>query len=65
MSWRALFERSELVRPPKTGVRPLHEARRGVNGFAHFCQNKSGSAAGPKPGIYRFSESAGVFSKTF
>ncbi len=22
----------------------------GVNGFVHFCRNKSGSAAGPKPG---------------
>ncbi len=22
----------------------------GVNGFGHFCRNKSGSAAGPKPG---------------
>jgi hypothetical protein len=54
MSWRALFERSELVRPPKTGVRPLHEARRGVNGFAHFCRNKSGSSAGAKPGNTKY-----------
>ena len=23
LCWRALFERSELVRPPKTGVRPI------------------------------------------
>jgi hypothetical protein len=23
MNWRALFERSELVRPPQAGVRPL------------------------------------------
>jgi hypothetical protein len=23
ISWRALFERSELVRPPRAGVRPL------------------------------------------
>ena len=23
ISWRALYERSELVRPPKAGVRPL------------------------------------------
>jgi hypothetical protein len=50
MSWRALFERSELVRPHKTGVRPLHEARWGVTGFGHFCRNKSGSSAGTKPG---------------
>ena len=29
------------------------ETARGVNGFVHFCRNKSGSAAGPKPGISR------------
>ncbi|MEO8326237.1 MAG: hypothetical protein ABI618_10325, partial [Nitrospirota bacterium] len=28
-----------------------NEARRGVNGFGHFCRNKSGSAAGPKPDL--------------
>ena len=51
MSWRALFERSELVRPPQ-GWRPspLIDLRRGVNGFGNFCRNKRASPAGAKPG---------------
>ena len=40
-SWSAL---------PKLASVPSYEARRGVNGFGHFCRNKSGSPAGAKPG---------------
>jgi hypothetical protein len=49
MSWRALFERSELVRLRLASVRS-NEARRGVNGFGAFCRNKRASLAGAKPG---------------
>ncbi len=48
--WRTLFEPGELGRPPQVCVPPSYEPRRGVTGFGHFCRNKSGSAAGPKPG---------------
>jgi len=53
MSRRALFERSELGRPP-IGSRPSHfnETGREVTGFGSFCRNKRTSAAGPKPGKY-------------
>ncbi len=47
---RALFERSELARPPYLSSMSSNEAGRGVNGFGYFYRNKSGSAAGPKPG---------------
>ncbi|GJL60068.1 MAG: hypothetical protein NPIRA03_29250 [Nitrospirales bacterium] len=50
---RALSERSELVRPPLLAFIPPNLAGLGVNGFGHFCRNKSGSAAGPKHGTYR------------
>ncbi len=45
-----LSERSELARLPSFASDQSDEAGRGVTGFAHFCRNKSGSAAGPKPG---------------
>jgi hypothetical protein len=48
--WRALSERSELVRPPKAGAVRSNEARRGVTGFGPFCRNKRASPAGAKPG---------------
>ena len=48
---RALFEPGELVRAPKAASVPSDVARWGVNGFAHFCRNKSGSDAEPRLGI--------------
>jgi len=33
ISWRALFERSELVRPPKAGVRPIKCGQTGRHWF--------------------------------
>ncbi|HBP89099.1 MAG TPA: hypothetical protein DD706_15540 [Nitrospiraceae bacterium] len=39
-----------MVRSPSR-VRPSNKAELGVNGFGYFCRNKSGSAAGPNPGI--------------
>ena len=50
INWRALFERSELARPPSLASISFHKAGRGVTGFGYFCRNKSGSAAGPNPG---------------
>ena len=33
--------------------RRAHEGpRHGLHGFGYFCRNKSGSAAGPKPGSF-------------
>jgi len=49
--WRALFERSELVRLPYPASVPSAEAGLGVNGFGSFSRKKMTSAAGPKPGI--------------
>ena len=48
--WRALFEPSELARPPKVASAQSDMAGLGVNGFGSFCRNKRTSAAGPKPG---------------
>jgi hypothetical protein len=53
ITWRALSERSELVRLPYPASVPFDEAGRGVNGFGSFSRKKKTSAAGPKPGIYR------------
>jgi len=39
-------------------------AERGVNGFDHFCRNKSGSTAGTKPGStsgHAFEDELGFF----
>jgi hypothetical protein len=52
MDRRALFERSELGRPPGSRPSHLNETGRGVTGFGSFCRNKRTSAAGPKPGNY-------------
>ena len=41
-SWSALLRFASV---------PSHMARPGVTGFGYFCQIKSSSAAGPKPGI--------------
>jgi len=60
MSRRALFERSELARPPVPASISLNEAGRGVTGFGYFCRNKSGSAVGPNPGNTEYPGDTGV-----
>jgi len=60
INWRALFERSELARPPSLASISFQKAALGVNGFGYFCQNKSGSPAGAKPGFTEKRISASV-----